>query len=87
VVDWVERLTDLSGPVDPWKDLQRNQDNALLIMDRLTEGYKQLTTEQAIALSKKYQAQYFVTYAPGNLDFPVSYQNSKYVLYQSPSGQ
>lgn len=81
VAEWLERLTDLSGRVDPWTDLSRTQDNSVSIGNKLTKGYKTLTTAQAIALMDKYQAAYFLTDSNHRLKLPVTHHNDEYTLY------
>lgn len=80
--EWLNRLTDLSGAIDPWQNITRTQDNRDIIRDRLTEGYNQLTTEQAAALMQKYRSNYIVTRADHQLNLPIAYRNDRYRVYQ-----
>jgi hypothetical protein len=81
VVEWIERLSDLSGNVDPWANLSRTKDQRDLIQDRLRTGYEHLTVRQVKALMQKYQAQYLVTLRSHRLNLPKLYQNSRYIVY------
>jgi hypothetical protein len=81
VAVWLERLTDLSGKVDPWTEIKRTKDNSISIGNKLTKGYGKLTTEEAIALMTKYQAAYFLTSNTHRLNLPIVHRNDEYTLY------
>ncbi|MBW4496399.1 MAG: hypothetical protein KME26_25640 [Oscillatoria princeps RMCB-10] len=77
IIDWYERLRDLSG--------EFRGVNVLRSFDKqLSDGYNRLTTAQAAAIMNKYQADYFVTGVQHRLDLPVAYRNQSYVLYKKP---
>jgi hypothetical protein len=80
---WYERLSDLSGEVNPWANATRTKDNPEEIDEKLTAGYNQLTTAQVQALMQKYQATYFVTERQHRLDLPIAHRNRRYVLYKA----
>lgn len=84
IPEWIDRLTRLSGNVDPWVDIRRDRNNSLQIQRRLTRGYRNLSTEQAIALMQTYNAAYFLSKGLPKLDLPVVYQNEDYTLYAAP---
>jgi hypothetical protein len=74
-LEWFSRMRDLSGNfngVDPLTHFSEKL---------LTEGYNNLTTDQAKALMVKYDAKYFVTRIQHQLDLPIAYRNQSYVLY------
>lgn len=89
IADWLQRLTDLSGSINPWEKIKRTKENQDVLRDRMTKGYDQLSTSQAIALMQKYRATYVVTSAVTSpitqrtqkLELPAVYSNSKYTLY------
>lgn len=81
IVEWYQRLSDLSGDLSPWPTKDRTKDSRREIGRSLTNGYNQLTTAQADALMTKYQASYFVTGVEHQLDLPSAYSNSRFVLY------
>lgn len=85
IPEWIDRLTRLSGRVDPWVGIRRDSDNSLRIQRRMTRGYRNLSTEQAIALMQTYNAAYFLSKGLPKLDLPVAYQNEDYTLYAAPS--
>ena len=82
VVEWYERLTDLSGKINPWPSKDNKQDKRREINNALTTGYYSLSTSQVESLMLKYQADYFVTRSEQKLDLPIAYQNSLYTFYQ-----
>jgi hypothetical protein len=84
IPEWIDRLTRLSGRVDPWVGIRRDTDNSLRIQRRMTRGYRNLSTEQAIALMQTYNATYFLSKGLPKLDLPVMYQNENYTLYAAP---
>ncbi|MCU0533340.1 MAG: hypothetical protein MUD14_05530 [Hydrococcus sp. Prado102] len=84
IVNWYERLSDLSGQVSPWMNLKRTNDNRDIIRQRLSEGYDRLTTTQVVKLMNKYQASFFVTNNKHQLKLPIAYRNSSYILYRQP---
>lgn len=81
IAEWLQRLTDLGGSIDPWADVQRTKDQRNDINDRLEQGYDQLTTEQAVALMDKYNANYIVTKLQHQLELPLLYFNEEYRIY------
>lgn len=85
IPDWITRLSDLSGSVDPWVDISRTADNTLAIQQRMVQGYERLTTRQAIALMQKYKARYFLAEQAPQLDLPIAHQNAAYTLYTRPA--
>lgn len=88
IVAWYERLTDLSGNLYPWPDVTNTEDDGTEIKaeikNKLTTGYNHLTTAQAETLMVKYRADYFVTRIEHQLDLPIAYRNSLYILYKKP---
>ncbi|GAB4426954.1 MAG: hypothetical protein OHK0035_03510 [Cyanobacteria bacterium J069] len=85
IPEWIDRLTRLSGNVDPWDDIRRDRDNSGQIQRRMTRGYHNLSTEQAIALMQTYNAAYFLSKGLPKLNLPVAYQNEDYTLYAAPN--
>ncbi|MFQ3635299.1 MAG: DUF6798 domain-containing protein [Cyanobacteriota bacterium] len=85
IPEWIDRLTQLSGDVDPWVDIRRDRNNSLDIQRRMTRGYQNLSTEQAIALMQTYNAAYFLSKGLPKLALPVMYQNEDYTLYAAPN--
>ncbi|HIK40995.1 DUF6798 domain-containing protein [Thermoleptolyngbya sp. M55_K2018_002] len=85
IPEWIDRLTRLSGDVDPWVDIRRDRNNSLDIQRRMTHGYQNLSTEKAIALMQTYNAAYFLSKGRPKLDLPVVYQNEDYALYAAPN--
>jgi hypothetical protein len=81
IAGWLERLTDLSGSVNPWAKIKRTKQNQNTLRDRMGAGYNKLTTAQMIALMQKYQATYAVIKRGRKLELPVIYSNAKYILY------
>lgn len=84
ILSWYERLTDLSNGIDLLAAVERNKDRRNQIRRELTRGYNQLTTAQVEKLMVKYRADYFVTRSVHQLNLPVAYHNSLYVLYKNP---
>jgi len=82
IVTWYERLTDLSGTLDPWSQVNNKKDKRHEIQKQLNTGYNRLTTAEAEALMSKYRAEYFVTHVTHQLELPIAYRNSLYVLYK-----
>ena len=82
---WYERLSDLSGDVNPWPSKDNRKANKNEIKQALTNGYNSLTTAQVEGLMIKYQAEYFLSHPKHLLDLPVAYSNSDYILYGKPS--
>ena len=87
IPEWITRLSDLSGSIDPWVNVSRTADNSLAIQRRMIQGYEELTTPQAIALMRKYKARYFLAEQAPQLDLPIAYQNEDYTLYTRPARQ
>jgi hypothetical protein len=81
IAGWLERLTDLSGRVDPWAKIKRTKQNQTTLRDRMSAGYNKLTTAQMIALMQKYRATYAVMKQGRKLELPTVYSNTKYILY------
>jgi hypothetical protein len=81
IVAWYERLIDLSGGLSPWPNVTNTKDNREEIEKKLTTGYNHLTTAQAEDLMVKYRADYFVTRIKHQLNLPIAYRNSPYILY------
>lgn len=81
LLSWYERLTELSGTEDPLQIESGTPAKLSQTKEKLTQGYYQLTTEQVKPLMHKYQAQYWVTKVGHQLNLPIAYQNSEYILY------
>ncbi len=75
-LEWFSRMRDLSGNFNGVDPLTKFNEKLL------TDGYNNLTTDQAKALIIKYHASYLVTRIQHQLDLPVAYRNKSYVLYQ-----
>ncbi|BAY79083.1 hypothetical protein NIES25_55650 (plasmid) [Nostoc linckia NIES-25] len=75
-LEWFSRMRDLSGNFNGLDPLTNFSEKLL------TQGYNNLTTEQAKALMDKYDASYFVTRIQHQLDLPIAYRNKSYVLYK-----
>jgi hypothetical protein len=84
-VAWYKRLTDLSGNLYPWPTVTNTEDNRTELKtefkEKLTTGYNHLMTAQAEDLMVKYRADYFVAGIEHQLDLPIAYRNSLYILY------
>jgi len=85
IPEWIDRLTRLSGTVDPWVGIRRDRNNSPQIQRRMTHGYRNLSTEQALNLMQTYSAAYFLSKGLPKLDLPMVYQNEDYTLYAAPS--
>lgn len=81
IVAWYERLIDLSGDLYLWPTVANGEDHRKEINKKLTTGYNHLTTAQVENLMVKYRANYFVTRIKHQLDLPIVYRNSLYILY------
>lgn len=81
IVEWYERLTDLSGGTFPQPSAPHTKDVRGEIRRQLTRGYHQLTSEQANGLIQKYAAGYLMTHADHQLNLPIAYRNDRYILY------
>ncbi|WP_445632822.1 DUF6798 domain-containing protein [Nostoc sp. DSM 114161] len=75
-LEWFSRMRDLSGNFNGLDPLTNFSEKLL------TQGYNNLTTDQAKALMVKYDASYFVTRIQHQLDLPIAYRNKSYVLYK-----
>jgi len=76
ILEWYQRLQDLSGNNSPWKD------TGYTAASRLARDYLRLTTVQVEGLMAKYEADYFLTTVEQNLELPIAYRNESYVLYR-----
>lgn len=81
ILEWYDRLSDLSGNFSPWSATTRTKNSKREIKQALIAGYNHLTTTQVDALMTKYRATYFMTRIEHQLDLPSAYHNSRYVLY------
>jgi hypothetical protein len=84
ILEWYERIGDLSGSVSPEAVVRRDEDSRKEIRQAMTEGYHRLTREQVLNLKQKYQANYFINTVEYPVDLPIAYQNDRYILYQIP---
>jgi hypothetical protein len=75
ILEWYQRLQDLSGNNSPWMDA------GFTAAARLAHDYRRLTTVQVERLMAKYGADYFLTTVDQNLKLPIAYRNASYVLY------
>ena len=69
IIAWHGRLRDLSG--EPFEDLQD-----------VAKNYGRLRTDQVEKLMVKYNAEYFIAKTEHQLELPVAYRNSRFILYQ-----
>ena len=76
IIEWYQRLQDLSGNNSPWRDA------GFTAVARLARDYLRLTTVQVESLMAKYEADYFLTTVEQNLELPIAYRNESYVLYR-----
>ncbi len=81
ILAWHKRLGDLSGEVSTWTTIKSEHLTQFQIGDVLTNGYNNLTTDQAEKLMVQYRSDYFVTRIGHQLGLPIAYQNSLYILY------
>jgi hypothetical protein len=51
-------------------------------MVRLNENYDNLSTERILALRDNYGIKYFVTASQKSYEFPVVYENGRYIIYE-----
>ncbi|WP_431655310.1 DUF6798 domain-containing protein [Pantanalinema rosaneae] len=86
IIEWYERLADLSGGTFPKPALARTRDPRKNIRKQLTQGYKQLKLKQVKNLVRKYSASYLITTADHRLELPIAYQNNRYILYKASNG-
>ncbi|AFZ52100.1 DUF6798 domain-containing protein [Dactylococcopsis salina] len=82
VLEWYQRLNDLSGDINPWQTQGKRNLNKDDFATAMSEGYQGLTTKQVDTLMVKYKANYAVTNAQHKLNFPIIHKNSRYLLYQ-----
>jgi hypothetical protein len=75
-LEWFSRMRDLSGNFNGVDPLTKFNEKLL------TDGYNNLTTDQAQGLIVKYDASYLVTGVQHQLNLPVAYRNKSYVLYK-----
>lgn len=83
LAEWDERLRDLSGNINPWPSKDNKKDKRSEIRQALTAGYYSLQTPQVESLMLKYQSNYFVTRTEYQLELPIAYQNSKFIIHNS----
>ena len=83
IQEWVDRLQQLSNRTDV-VTIDRHHGHTEVVRQRLRDGYASLTTEDAIALMKRYSADYFVTERQHQLDLPVAYRNHRFLIYSNP---
>lgn len=81
ILEWYDRLSDLSGDLSPWSTTTGIKNSKREIKQALTTGYNHLTTVQVDGLMTKYRATYFMTRIEHQLDLPMAYHNSRYVIY------
>lgn len=82
ILTWYNRLRDLSGKISPWPTNGNTKAiDARNFKEVFTNGYNHLTTAQAEDLMIKYQADYFVTKISHQLELPIVFRNSLYILY------
>ncbi|MFP5269101.1 DUF6798 domain-containing protein [Coleofasciculus sp.] len=84
VLDWYERLSDLSGTFNPWPQPGERVTFSKMKQALIT-GYNSLTTDQAQGVMSKYGADYLVTSSTQPLDLAIAYRNSRYILYAKSS--
>ncbi len=77
ILEWYQRLDDLSGNNSSWKDAGFRGERA----KRLAGDYLGLTTAQVQRLMVKYKSDYFLTTVNQRLELPVAHRNTSYVLY------
>ena len=84
IIAWYNRISDLSGNADLVPtNFRTRKDNNLQIKTQLQASYDRLTTAQVKSLMNKYNADYFIAQSQQQLDLPIAYQNSLYVLYRA----
>lgn len=85
ILEWYERMRNLSGnnpsilPIIS-QDLKIKA-KGFKLREVLDNGYYSLTTAQVNSLMAKYHTGYFVTNAKHQLDLPIIYRNSQYIIY------
>ncbi|MBE9129699.1 MULTISPECIES: DUF6798 domain-containing protein [unclassified Coleofasciculus] len=85
ILEWYERLSDLSGELDLVSLVKRERVTYSKIRRVLETGYNSLTTAQVREILAKYRADYLVTQLDHPLDLPIAYRNSRYILYANSS--
>jgi hypothetical protein len=80
VISWYNRLTDLSGDINPWP-LEDERVTYSKMTKSLTAAYNSLTTPQAENIAVKYKANYLITGIGHQLNLPIAYQNPLYIIY------
>jgi len=90
IAEWTQRLDALTGGTlthllrhPAALDLQQ-RDGGRALRQTLREGFRRLTTEQAIALLQTYEASYLLTDGTQALDLAIAHQAGHYILYKSP---
>ena len=83
VLEWYQRLDDLSGEINPWETQGKRNLDKDDFATAMSEGYNRLTTKQVDDLMAKYEANYIVTSPQHQINLPMIHQNSRYVLYQA----
>ncbi len=82
VIEWYNRLMDLSGGIDLSPYTNKRNNNNKIIQKVLTEGYNNLTIKEVKNLMNKYNSNYFLTKNDHKLDLPMAYSNSYYIIYE-----
>lgn len=78
ILDWYERMQDLSGGNFPASSVYRGFKAA----EQISTKYKSLNTVQVKQIMSKYQADYIMTALSQQLNLPIAYKNSSYILYK-----
>ena len=90
ITEWTQRLDALTGGTitdllnHPAILNAQQQEGGRALRQTLREGFRSLTTEQAIALLQTYEAAYLLTDATQVLDLAIAHQSGPYILYESP---
>ncbi|AFZ36686.1 hypothetical protein Sta7437_3178 [Stanieria cyanosphaera PCC 7437] len=85
ILEYYQRIDDLSGSSSLEKYITQNKLNKRELMKFISDGFENLSTDQAKALMNKYQSQYFLTTLKQHLDLEVAYRYDPYILYHQSS--
>lgn len=85
LVEWYNRINEVTnGEIERIYQMQQTTGRDAPVALDWGKLYQGLTTDQVLALAKKYNTQLFVTYKTTNYPFPVLAEDTEFRLYQLP---
>ncbi len=81
ILEYYQRIDDLSGNSSLEEYITQNKLNKRELMQFISDGFEDLSTDQAKALMSKYHSQYFLTTVKHHLELEVAYRYAPYILY------